>query len=443
MKKVLLFVLFFGVVFFPNSMKADTSNIAKLAFITEPQTISPNQVSKEITLQIQDASGNKVAALETIRFDAFKSTSPSGVFVSCTTPTNPPTDYISRNNYNKNICYKDSTEGVYTITAKTNNTSIPLEATQNITVSSATVPPPVSGTSTATSTASSTDQTDDSSSGSNSSGSYYVYSSSAYLSNYEPLSLSVEAGRERLAFLHTPVEFKSYARDRKTGKSIIGGNYYWTFGDGSSAQGSVVNHTYQFPGEYNVVLNSNFDNEEAVDITKVKVILPEVKISFNDSYIEFTNKNSTDLNIGGWKIKGNDKEYIIPRDTIVSANGSLKIPTNIMSSILNAEKISIQYPDNQLALEIKNISSVERQKQIDELSQRLLSLQNDLNLAYADPNYQSEFTGEENNKNVADANIVTEGEKKANDASLANSISAPASQNIVSKFLNFFSSMFR
>jgi hypothetical protein len=392
-----------------------------------------------------------VTAPETIRFDAFQTTSPTGTFVSCTTPTNPPTDYMSKNSSNKNICYKDSTEGVYTITAKTNNTVNSLIATQAITITSST--PPSSGGGSSTSTATSTGSTATStatstSSTSNGSGSsYYVYSGSVSLSTYEPLNLSVEAGRERLAYLHTPIEFKSYAKDRATGKSVSGARFYWTFGDGASAEGSVVNHSYLFPGEYNVVLNSSSGEDDAVDITKVKVVIPQAKINYADSYVEFVNENSLDLNIGEWKIRGNDKEYIIPKDTIISALGSLKIPASILGAVFGSEKLSVVYPDNQLAFETSRISSVEKQKQITEISQRLALLQDELYLAYANENNVSPYMNGESSRLIGEGGVKkVEGETLAGgdtNNSVASPISSPVSQSVLSKIVDFFATMFR
>ena len=392
MKKSFLFYfsrlgLFFYLIFLfclANVVFADTSNISKIAFTTGEQTIKPNEVSKEITIQIQDSYGNKVVALETIRFDAFQSTSPTGAFVSCTTPTNPPTDYISKNNSNKNICYKDSTEGVYTITARTNNTVSPLVASQKITISSLTVPTggtsdsgnsTTTASSTATTTATTTSQTSDTTS----SGGWYVYSSSAPLSTYDPVSLNVDAGRERIAFLHSPIEFKSRAVDKNSGKDVFGARYVWSFGDGTSAEGSVVSHTYAFPGDYVVVLNSSSGIDDAVDLTNIKVIEPKVSLISTDSYLEISNEKDLDVNIGGWKIKGDSKEYVIPRDTIISSKNNIKIPRQILGEIISSKNISLLYPDQVVSSQIASIGEVEKQKQIaKEFNTKLLALKTKL-----------------------------------------------------------------
>jgi len=297
---------------------------------------------------------------------------------------------------------------------------------------------------TATFTSSSTSSTNPPSSGG---GSYYVYSSSVSLSTYEPLNLNVEAGRERLGFLHTPLEFKAYSQDKKTGKNVSNARYYWTFGDGSSAEGNIVSHTYLFAGTYNVVLNSSSGEEDAVDITKVKIIEPKVKMIYTDSYVEFINENSTDLNIGGWKIKGNDREYLLPRDTIISANGNIKIPFLMLGSVSESDKLGVVYPDNQLAFETSRVLGEEKQKQITEISQKLAMLQEELNLAYAGENNLTQFTGIEEGRLISenDVNISEggKGESEISNTNLANSLSSEASASVLSKIVDFFAGMFR
>lgn len=303
-----------------------------------------------------------------------------------------------------------------------------------------------SGTTTSTSTDTGTDTSTGTTTGTSGGGgsSYYVYSGSVSLSNYEPLSLRVEAGRERLAFLYTPLEFKSYALDSKTGKSVYNARYYWTFGDGTSGEGSVIKHTYLLPGEYNVVLNSSSGDDDAVDITKVRVVNPQVKILFADSYVEFVNENGTDLNIGEWKIRGNDKEHIIPRDTIISVNSSLKIPNSVLSSVLGSEKISVFYPDNQLAFEVFKILNQEKQNQITEISKKLVLIQDELNLVYSPEGNSTQLADTEESKIIAESDMPKDQtDEFPNDKNMANSLSSETSQNILSKIVDFFATMFK
>ena len=446
--KVFIFCAIFTLSFhWANTANADTSNISKIVFITPEQTIKPNEISKEITIQIQDASGNKVSALETIRFDAFQSTSPTGVFVSCTTPANPPTDYLSKNGSNKNICYKDSTEGVYTITAKTTNTVNPLSVSQTITVSSAGNSSSSANSDTASSSVNTTSSTSQTSmNDSPSSGTTYVYSSSVALSTYEPISLNVEAGRERIAFLHSPIEFKARAFEKKSGKDVSGARYSWAFGDGTSLDGEMVSHAYAFPGDYNVVLNSYSGSEEAVDVTKVKVVEAKVAASYTDTYLELANQNTLDVNVGGWKIKDGDKEYIIPRDTIISGKSSIKIPRQVLGRVGESAHISVTYPDDQTVSELALMTPDDKQKIVAELSAELAVLESQLAQASVKETQEQIFaSGESSSRLVSESDIARnkEEESKSENISVANPVQAEVSHSLMSKLFDFFATMFR
>ena len=300
--------------------------------------------------------------------------------------------------------------------------------------------------STATTTSStSTSQT--SVNDSSSSGTTYVYSSSVALSTYEPISLNVEAGRERIAFLHSPIEFKARAFEKGSGKDISGARYSWTFGDGTSLDGETVSHTYAFPGDYNVVLNSYSGSEEAVDITKVKVVEAKVTASYTDTYLELANQNSLDVNIGGWKVKGGDMEYLIPRDTIISGKGSVKIPRQVLGKVGESTKISVVYPDNQTMSELSLLTPEDKQKIITELSTKLTNLQYQLAQASVQQISDQTFTSGESNSRLVSENDVarnkTEEESKAENISIANPAEAKASRSLMSKLFDFFATILR
>ena len=446
---ILFFYLCFVIFSFASFVSADTSNIAKIAFTTPEQTIKPNEVSKEITIQIQDSSGNKVVALETIRFSAFQSTSATGVFVSCTTPTNPPTDYLSKSSSNKNICYKDPTEGVYTLTAKTSNTATPLEVTQKITISSSASSATSTNTGTSsdqtetatTTTSTSTSQTTTDTSNSNN----LVYSSYASLSTSNPIRLNVEVGRERVTFLHSPIEFKAKAIDKTTGNEVYDVHDYWSFGDGTSAEGSTVLHTYVFPGDYTVVLNSSARSDDAVDMTKVRVVEPHVTVAYADKYIEISNQLNEPVNIGGWKFKGEYSGYTLPRDTILSERGTVKVPLSALGRVAGNAQISLFYPDGVSVAELSR-NGDEKEKQVVVLRAQLGQLQTELANIYATNEPQQDIGDEtQGTSRLISSGDVASSSRKPVGAreSLAGPLEAEATKGIVTKVLEFFTGIFK
>ncbi|MCC7004706.1 PKD domain-containing protein [Candidatus Nomurabacteria bacterium] len=432
-----------------NISYADTSNISKIAIITEPQTIKPNEVSKEITIQIQDSFGNKVVALETIRFDAFQSSSPTGIFVSCTTPTNFPTDYIAKNNSNKNICYKDSTEGTYTITVKTTNTITPLTATQIIIISSQTSSSAstIDGTSTSTQSSSETSTSNYQSNLSN--------YSSVYLTDLSgSIDFKVDAGRERTASINSPINFRSRAINSK-GDEIYGGDFTWTFGDGSYAYGREVNHTYEYPGEYIVVVNARYGNNTAVSRTKVKVVEANVVISDvskDGKSLTLSNKTKSEINLYNWRIMANTKDFKFPIDTIIKANSKLVIPTSVLNFYgEKLDRITLFCPNGEFAsgynLSLPIIlsassSNLEVVRQAKEMLTQLDKLQAKLNNIKEHPVSFNEKTEKVADKSTAGAEVEIDlGKDTANLADINPGILTRVI-NYPKNLLNFFISIF-
>ena len=92
------------------------AQVSKIVFTTEPQTVKLREISGTITVQLQDSAGNAYKSTETVDVK-FLSSSASGKFLSPSSE-NVATKTISTGSANKNFRYRDSTEGVFTMTVK-------------------------------------------------------------------------------------------------------------------------------------------------------------------------------------------------------------------------------------------------------------------------------------------------------------------------------------
>ena len=109
MKKYIPFLLYS--ILFVQSVYA--YNVEKFVFITLPQTVLPNTLSKEITTQSQNNNGSVESVTET--FDLkLESQSPTGLFLGST--GKPASKTMSKNTANKTFYYKDSATGDFAIT---------------------------------------------------------------------------------------------------------------------------------------------------------------------------------------------------------------------------------------------------------------------------------------------------------------------------------------
>lgn len=157
----------------------------------------------------------------------------------------------------------------------------------------------------------------------------------------------INGGRDRLATVRTPIIFSVISN--KTGKNI--NSFQWSFGDGATTFGQKVSHAYQFPGVYNVVINSQIDNgEEAVDRLVVTVLDSKIKITQVDAkqgYVEITNSSDKEQNINNWILKlGPKMTYFFPLDTIISPKSSIKVPLrNLGFDLSSITQIILTYPD--------------------------------------------------------------------------------------------------
>lgn len=303
------------------------AQVSKIVFITEPQTIKPNELSGPITIQTQDSAGISTAIGETS--DVFvNSSSVVGEFSSSATNWQSTAKMTMNSNWaNRTFYYKDSVEGTYTITVKVvGRTSLKeWSANQIITISNS-----LSSTSTAATT---TEQTTTNTAASGSSGrnslntvTFSTYYISAPLTTVnKEIEFAVGAGRDRLGSVGSPLEFKAETNVKYTRNNF----FKWNFGDGHEGIGKVLSHTYEYPGEYVVMLNTTAPEGQAVARVNVKIIEPEIAVTLaTPERIELKNNSKYEVSLFGRALVSNGKVFIFPQDTIIKAGQSISFSAN-------------------------------------------------------------------------------------------------------------------
>ncbi|MFA6159433.1 MAG: lamin tail domain-containing protein, partial [Candidatus Paceibacterota bacterium] len=142
----------------------------------------------------------------------------------------------------------------------------------------------------------------------------------------EPI-LEVSSGRDRLGFVGAPLSFE--ARVKKSRDVVIGYIHHaWSMGDGSQESGQFVSHTYLYPGDYIVVLNSDSGSAQAVSKIRVKIVEPAVSVvAVTPDFIEIQNRGAYELNLGKWVLETTGARFVIPQDTLIASFSSVKLPT--------------------------------------------------------------------------------------------------------------------
>lgn len=181
-------------------------------------------------------------------------------------------------------------------------------------------------------------------------------SQSVALISRDKEELQVTAGRSRLGFVGSPLIFEGKI---KTAKTVGSGSLQaaWSFGDGTQETGERVRHTYQFSGDYIVVLNASLGQSSSVTKIKVKIIEPEVSLSIGGAeFVQITNNSNFELNVGGWILESADKRFVFPTDTLISKRSSIKVSTTQSDLYPLKEYARLANPSGKILSVVQGIS---------------------------------------------------------------------------------------
>ncbi len=168
----------------------------------------------------------------------------------------------------------------------------------------------------------------------------------------ETADFELSIGRDRISSIKTPLVLEPLIDSDFKYNSV---RYMWNFGDGKQEKGRKIEHFYKHPGQYNVVLNASFDNRHAVARSSVFIIKPNISSTATPEGLEFENISTSELNIGGWKVKTEDKtvNFSFPQDTIISPKTKITFDKELfIKDIENIDfsslKLDIHFPNGDL-----------------------------------------------------------------------------------------------
>ncbi len=116
-----------------------------------------------------------------------------------------------------------------------------------------------------------------------------------------------------------------------TGK-ITNVECYITFGDGSDRGSCANKYLYGLTGTYVVNINTKKDTLQANTKFNIDVVEPNfgLFVSRDKHYIEIVNNLNIPVELNGWRIRFGYKDFNIPRHSIISAHGIMKITEGVM-----------------------------------------------------------------------------------------------------------------
>lgn len=146
-----------------------------------------------------------------------------------------------------------------------------------------------------------------------------------------------------------PILFKGQAVGKK-GEPLVNARYSWTFGDGTVGEGKEVYHTYMYPGKYRVVLNvsSGFNSGSDMTIAGISnAIISISKVEIGEAgFIELKNASQKELDISGWILSGNGREFVIPQGTFILAGQSVALSAQMTGvPVGQGDRVLLLYPN--------------------------------------------------------------------------------------------------
>jgi len=146
-------------------------------------------------------------------------------------------------------------------------------------------------------------------------------------------ALTLDIPDERTVTVGVPSDF-AVRMFRESGKEITNALVRWNFGDGQTAEGRVVEHTYRYTGEYLVTVTG-----ERTGIRKgvrdtvtmiVRVVDPSVSISrATRDYVELTNSDAEPVDVSGFVLAHGGSHFKLPEGTHVLGNSSVRFPREV------------------------------------------------------------------------------------------------------------------
>lgn len=154
-----------------------------------------------------------------------------------------------------------------------------------------------------------------------------VASAQAYVP--PPSAISIEVTGSDRAILEVPMRLTARVTTKGGGVDSLA-LVRWSFGDGSSGEGAVVEKTYHYAGTYLVVATATDGDAHAqADITvTVKPAIVHIA-SISVEGITLANDSSDRLDLSGWRILASGGAFRIPEGMIILPGASIMLPTTV------------------------------------------------------------------------------------------------------------------
>lgn len=179
-------------------------------------------------------------------------------------------------------------------------------------------------------------------------------SSSLTLSSFpvEPQIIVSAGATTRASLAGAPIIFSGKVFGLKK-EPIENARMVWSFGDGGRGEGASATHIYYYPGEYIVALEASSGFYSASARIRVVVGTPQLMLHTGGdnihSFISIENQANSEVDLSGWKISAQNKDFIFPQNTILGAHKTVSFASEVTGLITPlGVSASLHFPNGTL-----------------------------------------------------------------------------------------------
>ncbi len=163
-----------------------------------------------------------------------------------------------------------------------------------------------------------------------------------------PSALIVNAGPDVTALLEVPLRFSAQVKT-KSGTAYSSSRVIWSFGDGSSLEGTAVEKTYRYAGTYLVTATATDGLVTDSDDLVVRVVPAQVHIIvIAGQGITIVNDSNKRLDLSDWRLSVDSSSFRIPPGTQILPESSVLFSYEI-TRLPMMSNVVLSYPNGIIA----------------------------------------------------------------------------------------------
>lgn len=130
-----------------------------------------------------------------------------------------------------------------------------------------------------------------------------------------------------IAYVNQAVSFKAEPKSGTNDRLV---RYTWNFGDGNTSEQSNPKHTYRYPGQYIVIVESYYLKETKIARHEIEVLPVSISVKGNsDGSITLKNNGDEEVDLVGMSVG----DFVFPKYSFLMAGESITISPSVSSYV--------------------------------------------------------------------------------------------------------------